>query len=181
MQTISTLLVLLAVSLLLGYVYRKTGDAKIEEIESKKVMKSDKSLAYLGFLVLLMAVVLPVTYFVGPADQRMPNLLIFEIVLLIVFGFLGFYLISYYRKTRVEFNEEIVRTTNFLGKSKEVRWADVKSVDFRKGPQWLILKTDDLRVSVHVLGLSGFPAFKNQLMGKLPESMYKDAFVKMKR
>lgn len=179
MEIIPTILILFVVTFSLRYMAKAVANAPAERVEGKKVMRYDKTLTYLGFIGILIPITLLTTYFVGPENQRTTGLLIGEIVFLIIFGGIGLYLILAAKRTRVEFDENTIRLINFLGKSKDLKWSDIKSVTYSKNSMYLCLKTDREKINIHSSMFTGFKLFKEELMSKLPETMYADAFAKL--
>jgi hypothetical protein len=171
--------VLIVVTFSLRYIAKTVANTPVEKVKDKKVMRYPKLLVYLGFIGILIPFALLITYFVGPDNQRTTELLIVQILLLVIFGGAGLYMILGAKRTKIEFDDNTVRLTNFLGKVTELRWSDIKSVTYSKYSMYLCIKTEVEKINIHSSMFIGFKLFKEELVNKLPEYMYIDALTKL--
>jgi hypothetical protein len=176
MNILTYTLIFIGVIALSKYLTAKSNEPVLE-VSGVKVMKADKAFAYMGYLSILLGTVFPVLYYVD-VYNRDDKFLIASLLMLAVFGLMGLYMILYHRNTRVEFNETMVKSTNFLGNSKRINWSDIKNIKYLATAKWLSLRNESTKVNVPVI-LKGFGQFKKELINKVSTERYQEAFVKL--
>jgi hypothetical protein len=159
------------------YLITKSDEPALD-VSGGKVMRADKVFGYIGLLSILLGAVFPVLYYVD-VYNRDSQFLTMSIFMLVVFGSMGSYMVLYYKNTRVEFNDTVVKSTNFLGNSKKINWSDVKVIDYFATAKCLSLRNENTRVSVPVT-LNGFGQFKKELIDKVSAEKYEKVFLKIK-
>ncbi|MDQ5893133.1 MAG: hypothetical protein QG640_144 [Patescibacteria group bacterium] len=176
MNILTYSLIFIAIIALSRYLTTKSNKPALV-VSGGRILKADKVLGYMGFLSILLGTVFPVLYYID-VYNRDTKFLIASIFMLVIFSLIGLYMVLYYKNTRVEFNETMVKSTNFLGNSKKINWSDIKNIKYLATAKWLSLRNGVIKVNVPVI-LKGFGQFKKELTEKVSTEKYQEAFSKL--
>jgi hypothetical protein len=113
------------------------------------IFRMNKFYLYFGWFLLLLGFKLAFVTENNESD------LVFKILLLLLFGGSGLYIVIFYLNHRVTIDATKIEVYNFKGKSKSIHWTDLQSGKFRLIKGMLDLenqKGDVLSIHQHIIG-----------------------------
>jgi hypothetical protein len=93
------------------------------------VFRMNKFYLYFGWLLLLLLLLLG--FILAFVSENNESDLVFKILLLLLFGGSGLYIVIFYLNHRVTIDATKIEVYNFKGKSKSILWTDLQSGKFR--------------------------------------------------
>jgi len=127
------------------------------ELNGDQLLRMHPFYKYLGLVSLFMALGLTIGLLYELYDQSI-SLIIGLSITWLMFGFLGIYLLMYYYRHYVRFNEQYFIVNTWLGKEVKMEWQQVTNVRFRIFMAALELKSASKKVNVHQQ-LTGWKSF----------------------
>jgi hypothetical protein len=171
MNLLGIVLTVVTVTLLMKYLVNSSKKEPIIDESGKMILRINKAFAVIGYIVVLAAIFIIIIACLGTVKSQSDLLIV--ICLTAFFALLGIILILYSHNFKVEVNEEKIIGFGMFGKSKEIKWNDIKKLKFNKTSMELIVISDTAKIKIYP-HLIGFPNLVNLIKQKLDASMYQE-------
>lgn len=135
------------------YSFVNKGNKKVLELnpDGSGLLRMHAFYRVIGYLALLMTLILSIGILLNEEDAI---LIVFFCWL--IFGGMGVYLLMWYYKHEVSFDNDQIQVHSYLGKSQELKWSEIEEVVFSPLSGLLKMKGKGkvLKLHQHLLGLS---------------------------
>lgn len=150
-------IIVIAISVILAFLTKATGKAVVIDNDGHYNLRMNKFYGIIGFVSLIIGLLflifLPLT-----AEPNDSAVWIVTTLMPLIFWGIGIPCMMYYRNHRLVFNNNSIIVTNIYGQIKEIKWSDIKDINFNALSGLLVLKTtqEKIKIHQHLVGLSKF-------------------------
>ncbi|MEM9723380.1 MAG: hypothetical protein AAGA10_29190 [Bacteroidota bacterium] len=149
-------------ALVMHYMTRLTQKEIPRQADGSLTLRMNRLYQVLGYIALGIGVVVLVASFGAKEEGKEIEILMAQLVILLLFGGGGIYLIMGYSNTWLSFNEDHIRSSTWMGEIKEIHWKDIEQIRYKSLSGYLVIKGKNEKIKAFRYFV-GFQAFINEM------------------